>query len=516
MIGKVYTMKSKFSWIAALMLSLILGCTSVDSVDEPALVNVDASYALPLINTSASILDVEDATGDNSAIRIDPDGKINLLYNGDVIRRSSPEIFPPIPGSVIPPIELTDSITPVLQNLLQVFPGGFNLFKATYRNSSLRFILRSDLEEQINIHITIPELLKDGIAYETDIVINEMPPYGVDFTSEYSSIDGYSIITSSNELNVIYDARRANGERILLDYAEVEFDFIFFEYLEGSFPENENLESGNAITVGLYSNWISGGIFFEDPKITVEVENSFGFPVKGTFNKLEMTNVVGDVFAVLSPDIDSGFDFNYPELNEVGESKFTSFVFDKNNSNIQQIFNERIRSINYDIRAVGNPGSDPNIARFATDSSFYDVDIAVELPLNLRINELILTDSFDIDLSSYDYVDSGALKLNVENDFPFESFIQCYFINDNLETIDSLFLTDQALIPASITEEAIVQQSGSYSELIPITNSQYENLREASQIQILVRFSDPDGESAWYYDNFSLDLSLGAILNVKR
>jgi len=52
------------------------------------------------------------------------------------------------------------------------------------------------------------------------------------------------------------------------------------------------------------------------------------------------------------PVIEEGINFNYPTLDQIGQVQSTVFTFDKTNSNLGDLFNEKAASITYDVDAI--------------------------------------------------------------------------------------------------------------------------------------------------------------------
>ena len=86
---------------------------------------------------------------------------------------------------------------------------------------------------------------------------------------------------------------------------------------------------------------------------------------------MELTSITGNRVNLESEFVQKGVDFNYPFLNEIGKTKTTYFSFDRNNSNIRDIFNEKTKTIEYDISAEINAEKDTSINGFADEKDVY-------------------------------------------------------------------------------------------------------------------------------------------------
>ncbi len=471
--------------------------------------NEDRVIAFPIVNTEVSIVDYAVNASDNTAVKIEPDGKMTVFYEGEVIRRQAIELFPPVPGFLVSDGIMADTVT----TLGLTFDVDFILKKAIFKENSIKFKFLSSFEEDVTINLRIPEWSKDGEIFEIDLAIpyNGSSPDSVE--SERILLDGWEVNTETNSMTMIYDARLPNGERVKLDEATYVLDFLFFSYVEAFFTQNTNSESGDIITVGVYNNWVSGGLFFENPKVTFRVENSIGFPVRAYFNEMRLTNVLNETFDMQGPMIDDGVDFAYPSLSEVGELKVSEFEFNQANSNIQEIFNEKVKLVRYDIDAVGNPDNDNTIIGFITDTSYYKVDIAVELPLLGYANNLVLADTFELDLNKYDQLRSIEFKLITENRFPIDMTIQSFFLDENGQALDSMFVDNPLLLSkAEELSPGVLMTNGEITTIMDFDVERYQKIKDTKRLafRVLMQSDQENSESLWIYSNYGMDVRMGA------
>lgn len=499
-----------------LFLLVVLGCTGDSEIEDLGISNIDANYAIPLINIKANILDVESETGSNTAILKDEEGRLTLKYQGNVLRRGTGDIFPPVPGVVIGIQEMLDTVTSYTVDELVPIEGGLVLQKARFQNTRIQFRLRSDAHSNVKVQILIPKIVDSegrSFVHKVDL-LNK----GEEILTDFVSLHDMTLITDDNDVQVIYRAYDSDGNRIYLDDPAFAFDLVFFSYVEGFFTKDNNPEIGNIITVGLYTNWISGGIAFNDPKLAIVTENSFGFPVRGVFNMLTITDIKGESFELTGPPIDNGIDFEYPSLDMVGAVLEQRFEFNKDNSNIGQVFEEKVASITYDVNAISNPDDDNTIIGFLTSDSYYNVDIALELPLELRMNDLILADTFEVDLNSLNDITAAEFKMVATNNYPFNTILQTYFIDENNVVLDSLFTELGYELPSASVDGAEILENHEVTTISNFDQPRFETIKNAKKIGVKIRFWEEDDGlgKTWLYDTQNVEFKLGAILNVKR
>ncbi len=491
-------------------LALFHSCTPVNTSDELEL-NPNGEYAIPLVNTSATILDISENTSDNARVRVDPDGKLTVLYSAMPQGRNAREIFEPVEFSL--PLFILDSLF-ALPLPVENFPDAWVLNRAELSDVKIKWVMASALEEDITVDIKIPELSVGGEIYQEQFII---PAGENSINTEWKDVSGWSVVLSDNEMNVNYDARRPNGERILLDQLTFQFDRLDFSYIEGFFGREVQEIMGNVITVGAFSNWLSGGLWFEQPEVTIRLENSFGFPVKAQFNEVRFTTVEDNVWQMQGEFITNGVDFEYPSLSEVGVVKYDTFRFTKENSNIQEIFNEKVSEVFFDIDAIGNPEDDPNIIGFMTEDSYYQVYTDVEMPLFLYANDLLLTDTFALDFEGYDDISSAEFKLIMENEFPFDIEVQMFFQEQGIVS-DSLFTERYFLPAAEVDSEGVAVSDGQKTAFIDFDQARFTNVVNADEVIFLVKLVSLNNTEVplWIYEDYDLDLRLGAKLRFSQ
>ena len=74
----------------------------------------------------------------------------------------------------------------------------------------------------------------------------------------------------------------------------------------------------------------------------------------------------------------------------------------RTNSNIDVVLGSGPIAIDYDVNADTNPEEDPSIRGFITDSSYYKVQVDVELPMYGNAIDFFTTDTFPINLGDFE------------------------------------------------------------------------------------------------------------------
>lgn len=489
-------------------------CTVFDDAADLDLGDHTYQLAVPLVNTKATVGYLAENTTGNVTLRVDSSGKTTLFFNGEVLRRNTSNFFPPLPGLTGIPITDTVFSFPIpLKNNPEIK-------KASFKNTNLYFFLEHDRKEDVTVRMVFKNLRKNGISFEKLFQLKYQGLNTTGLTSEKFSVDGWIMESENNALEVYYEAITKSGEKIVLNRAEFYFDLIQFSYMEGYIGYHISPVSGSLIDINLFNKWLSGTFDFENPKVSIIVENSFGFPVRSKVNKMDLVTVSNNVIKLESDFISKGIDFSYPGINEIGQSKLTYFSFDRTNSNIREIFNEKTKRIEYDISAEINPERDPSIQGFLDENSFYTVYVAAEIPLQGSVNEVVVTDTLTFDPSFLKGVKKAGLKMNLENTFPMDLTADIYFLDENKNRIYSLF-SNESLYLASpgLDVSGKVKKGSVVKRGVALDQQAVETLKQAKFVTIVGKIDtveNPSGQPVWIYDENGLLLQMGALIDYEK
>ncbi len=493
--------------ISALFLT---NCSKISDVNSLEREEQELELAIPLINTELGISDLTgDNTDNNVSVVIDDQDRVTLVYKGDVVRQDMSAIFPP----------LTDPIPALLPDSINDIPVPFaddqRVDRAIFGATNVSFAFISQFEEDVNVTLTIPQLVKDGEIFREDFLVEYGGESPLIFQTDSISLLGWTLLDNDQTIRIEYDARTSDGERQVFTNAAGVFTNVTFDYIEGYFGSELFDIDGDFVAIGVLDTWRSGGLAFEDPKVRVLVENSFGFPVRSIFNKMQVVTTTGDLLDMESVVIDNNVDFAYPELDEMGEVKVTEFSFTKDNSNIVDLFKEKVRRVTYDIDAGANPDMDESITGFVNDESFFRVSVDVELPLNGSVNNLVLQDTLDLDLSDLDLDDANSAEFKnvIANNFPADITLQSYLYTESGVLIDSLFQTRLAMPGAPVdVNTGIANATDEIISYEDFDGERLQNIKKTKKMLINVKINTnqvSDGP-LWIYNDYGIKFKVGA------
>lgn len=483
-------MMQKFLLFLLVVVCFTTACQKIDELGDIDKVNYDAEFAVPLINTSTSIKDLLENFEENSTISIDPDGLIRFKYRGDVISKSSEDIFAEI-NAALPEII---PVTSPRMALPFTSPDGLDIDQLNLKGGTLIYFFQNDQPEAITVKTFFPDVKKDGVPLQFENTLGaysgtgDLPFFTNLFTP--APLDGYEIVAENDSIFIEYEAITASGETITLPNFIINIQDFAFSYAEGYLGNQLHEGARDTIEIDFFESWVNGDVYFEDPKITFNFENSFGIPTRSIVNLFDVFTVRGEVLPLESDFVTNGINFPFPGLDEVGQVKSTPFVFTKENSNIDIVLGSGPIAVDYDVDAITNPDSNTDIRGFITDSSFYRVQVEVDLPLFARAVNFVARDTFEIDFSSYEDVDRAEFKLVTENSMPVSVNLQGYFLDQNGSILDSLLATPQQVIEsAPVNSEGLADGTIRKETFAPYTAERFKTIQAAQKLAIVAVFS---------------------------
>lgn len=471
----------------------------------------DAIWAVPLINDEIKLQDIFAVanTGD-VVIESDEEGKVSVSYQGEVLNDPASVVFPPYFGLIDIPFSDT-----VFALDLAVLGVAQEIDSAVLLRDELYFKCSYSGAEPLTITITLDEFVKDGKSL-TQVVTHPGSSDGTPVLVEAApaKVGGHSLSDYNNTLTFRYDARTPSGERIKIDGVTVNWNILEFAYAEGYFPKSSREVVGSFIPINLYDRWVAGSMDFVEPKIVVDIENSFGFSVGADFKEMSLVTLDDDNLELESTLLDDGIFFNFPGFDEMGVVKYTNFEFTKDNSNFKELFNNKIKQFNYRIDAVSNPLDLPDFRGYFRNDNYYAVQLKVDVPMHLAIDNLTLVDTFDFTFDFPDDVlDTLELKLILENRFPVDVTAQLYMLDEKNSIIDSMFHDGELFLAGgTFSGTNMLTDIAKETLFIDLTDDRIDNFRRTRRILAKPTFnSTPNGsDPIWIYDSYGLGIKMGA------
>ncbi len=480
--------KITFLALSVFFLSLF-GCKVQDELD-----NLKGSYdpelALPLFHSKFKLNDI---IGENnaSALKILPDGKMNFFYQSQFTERKASDILKVFNGSSIP-LGFQDS----LAFLKALYSPELTIKKIHYKKgTTINFVgnlLTPNVTEEIILKVWIPTLTKNGKPFEVNYKGKISPSVVL---AKDIDLFGYILTpfpVKSDSILLRYSARTAISNTPVKIGIFGAVNNPGFVYLEGYMPKKEIKIDQGSLDVSLYNQIVKGDLKFEDPRISVLIENSYGYPMRTKVNLIKAISKKGDTIALKASNlINDGFDFPYPTLNEVGQTKKLRFDFTNANSNIKDLLNSGPNTILYSIDAVANPKNDSTNVGFMTDSTTLRIGIEVEIPVYGSASNFQGSDTITgLNLASLDNAQIAEIKFACDNQLPIGINLEVLFLDDTGRVLDRLTEKAFKLIEAAqVDGNGNLLKATSSEVIIPLSAEKIATIRPATRMALLTSFA---------------------------
>ncbi len=478
-------MKSLFALLLGSIALSFWACNPLDNYAGIDRGNLDAEFAVPIGQMELKMQDLLEGKNPDQ-ITVDADGLIRLHYQGDLLTRTSEQIFDAIETSLAFPIPI-DS-TPFLLPLSA--PDGLEIYRLDLRSGTMQFTTVNTTGDFIQLHIELPQVLDENMqVVKLDYLVPDLG--GTPWFSDIIDMTNYTIDAPSSEVYVEYTATLlSSGDSLELAPFLIQLSQVEFSYAEGYFANQLHDNGLDTIDIDLFDTWLEGDVYFEDPLIHIFVYNSFGVPTRSIVQVFEVHTALGQILPLESPYIDNGIDFEYPDINHVGETAVTHFIFDKGNSNIDDILGSEPTQLVYEVDAITNPDNDTAIVGYITDSSQYTVTVAVELPLYGTASNFKVRDTLDWDASALANAQEMELKIITDNGFPLEAKMDLLFLDEQNQVIATVFDKPELLMAAApVNADGFPTDVEQTVTLIPLSGDLLANARQADKIALLLSFS---------------------------
>lgn len=479
------------------MASMWSACKKSD-FDQLDLEEHNAEFAFPLFYTSLKLEDllfkVLNDTLSNDTLSINPDGSMTLTYTGDVAEKPAFDIFNTFPSGPAP-VPDTNYLFPFNS------PDGVTIRDALFSGGTINLLMLNNTGETLTGGFYVPQITKNGQQLYIPLTVppNATAPY----STPLFNLDGWRAESDNNELRFRYELYKPNGERVKLEpFPGIPGFFVVFQgltlsYLEGYWGYSSYPLTRDTIEIDINQSNLEGGITIKNPKVTMRISNSWGFPTRGYIKYMSFIGQNGQEIPLETTAFNNdSIDFNYPHWpNEIGQTKVTEVTLDESNSNIAEIFNAQPTRLIYEVEGISNANHDPSIIGFLTDSSTIKLGVRVELLLEGTAKNFGAEQEMELNFGDYSDLDTSKIesvefKLVTENSTPLTTDLQILFLNDAGQAIDSLFTGGaRAIMQSSPVTNGVSSGTTRQETFITMEASRFDRIRQTKKAILKTSFT---------------------------
>lgn len=298
---------------------------------------------------------------------------------------------------------------------------------------------------------------------------------------------------------------------------------LSYHKIKGSFKSNIEQIEYTDFYINLYDDNLDFDLNVIDPKLTITGMTNSGIPLacsvkrlvgkRKTKNPSKKDSVEAVFFKGLSYESKSyDFEFKHSQ-NENEEVEAFKETFDKNNGSLDEIFNLLPDSVSVrcGIKIVGND-DDPKTSFFLLDSTYVDLNIHAEVPLQIGDGSYITikdtVDGIDIVEDVTDYQDGNfkfddvEIFIEFENELPLEGTVTAKFCRADsvngkvvLTHIENKKLDQTVKIPAAQIDANsghIISATPSKKKIV-VSDDMIEDIKKINAVDFTYKIKVPKG-----------------------
>lgn len=530
--------KKIWAW-SLLGLSIVLSsCYTGDiQLDKIKVADLSPNIAAKLGSTTFTVEEfIADLDNDQFAIDEDENMLISFVYTEEFVFDGSEEIIEASSISNTASFSFERDIPglPISQTI--PFDDEFNFEYETpnneiidsvfYKSGTLVYDMVSSYPASIDYNWTILDM-KELISNNDLSRDNFLPYEGATLaeTVRENLVKYKSIVRRDEEGDNTFDVL-VGGDLIvapnvdLLASQSIDFELTFedpvFNAIFGEFGSDPIILDDISFDLDFLNDFrseIEDVIYFADPSITFEIDNSFGVELGLDFTDLNGVATDGTVTNLETTLTDEDMLIRAPQNTQVGESVITTIRLDSDNSSIDELLSALPERILFPIEAIPNPEISNLDKNFLTDSSAINVKTVIELPLNIRMNSY--SNEFDTELSELDLDEIVSIEViaNISNNLPFNGEVNVEFLD---EAGNSLYIIEDGINFNSPEIDADGRTVGvdSTESRVELSAETFEIIENAKSIRSTVTLSSEGVETnanVKIFSDYAMTLDLGII-----
>jgi hypothetical protein len=437
--------------------------------DRIAEANWNPDMAIPLVNSSLTASDIITKGDKDGRIEIASDKFCTLVYDGDLYAQRGSQIIQ-LPGQSSPQQNINVTAAAALafasaangdtipfggSRSLDFDPnsGGLLLDSVLFKGGQFSFQISSTIQHDAVVTIGIPGAVKGGVAFSKSTTLNAGNGFQSSITENLSSymFDMTNGGSSTNKIAITISIKIIKGSGPAPTVGDgisftLNFSSMLWTRIHGDMGTKViSTNIPDTIVFSAFRNSLfTGHIEHADPRIFIEMRNSYGVPIQVDFldmkGHIPATDPGAGNYVIQGSGL-SSLTVNAPTTAQMGQTVTSTRLLDKNNTSgmsVRDVINLNPEFLIYNIQYLTNPGGTPAGRNFILDSSIVSAHARCEMPLFGQATDFEITKEFDFEFKDTDAVEYATLRSHTVNGFPLDVKMQIYFIDANGLAIDSL------------------------------------------------------------------------------
>lgn len=381
--------------------------------------------------------------------------------------------------------------------------------------------ITSGIKEDIEIEFSLPYATKDGVAFSETITIDsdnqtdseaqddfDLSGYEIDLTANGAgtNILAANIVARIVSSGVAVPFSLSDGVSFELSFGDISID-----YLQGNIGTQVFDLPEDTLALGMDTLLPDVNVYVADPRIHLELVNSFGIPMGLDFSEITALNNgsqlaltgLSDPFIIGAPTVD-------------GDSVTTEISITNDNTNISDIISFKPGQLIFGLSGSTNPNGPTT--NFLSAESGVSIGLAVDVPLHLGVSGFEYRDTLDFPSDVFENVVEASMKSIITNELPVDINVQMYFLDENYELIDSLYDNYTAIVQSSeVSSTGELVSATSATTDSDLSEEKVEVIKPAKYLVTSTRFNTANNgaTTAKFYSSFKVGIQLGVIAKVR-
>jgi hypothetical protein len=502
--------------IAVLVCTLFLACIKKD-LEDLKVESWQPEVALPVISSHFTVTDIVNKFETGGYLSTDASDLITVVYTGELFSLYAKDVMK---LSEVPFFFADTSITLALRQL-----QGAKLKSMVLNEGVLAYEIRAEHTSDVLVEVEIPKATRGGQSFKEVI---EIPYTGNNQLYQKGSLSLAGVVfdlsgesgVGANELKMRYKSKdKSSGLTVQLAAFQGRLKELHYELLKGYLGRYDFGAQNDSMRLDLFKNYQSGTLFLDEPRIKISIANSFGIPTVATFTNFSGNNP-NTGFNLSGSFFSEVIDVKHPSDPGANATVITQRTVDKSNSNIQNFLAISPHRVSYGFEMGVNVDADTTALNFVTGSSKLQGDLTMEIPLQGRIDHIVLTDTFAVAFDEVDEAERVQFKLLINNAFPFNAQVQLYFLDTLGQRMDSLMGADEQLFAhPPIDAEGIVRVPVLETTIFEMSQSKFQVVKGSRKMVLRVQLlsHEQGSKTVKFLSSNFMDIKLGVMakLNVK-
>lgn len=512
-----------------------ISCNKIDEYDLTKISKTswNPNIAIPLAKAEFGVYDILAQTDSTDLVVIDgTSGEIALVYRGEVFSFVAEDIIELPNVQTQLNIDMADFslvAVPSFNNTANFqyqdifnFPtsNGVEFHTITFKGGQLNLQLSTDIKHDLTIEISFPALIKNGIPLVETIQLvyaNSIPQTAI------ASIDLTGVVgdftnngTTVNQLIGDYDITiTGTGEEITANeniQTEIQFFNLKYRNATGYFGQQSLGADQDSILLKIFTSSTTGYFELTNPKIKLEMFNSFGFPIDVSLTNLKTVDANTGISYPLTGYANP---ISIPAPANFGEFETASIEFNNSNTtNLSTIITPVPKYFYFEAEGTSNPTGPTSVLNFIEDTSQFKVNAELELPLEGFAYGFALTDTFEFDFNeNIEEIHSVLFRFYTVNGFPVDLSANMVFVDSLYQPLLNITNGDELFLDAAETNVSgtVISSTEKVTDLT-VFQSNFNALSNSKHIIVTAKaqtLNGPNHEVVKFFDFYKLSIKIG-------